>query len=119
VQASVMTCEMAYYWREQGFTLLDRLDQLYKEYGYYKESMGSVILDEKLEKQQLEYFVTNLQKHEHDILPRLKIASKEDYQKGVRSFPNANHEDETIYLPKTNVVKYCLEDYSWICIHLS
>src|SRR5690625_3418946 len=47
VQASVMACEMAQYWKEKGLTLLDALYELYERHGYFKEGLGDLKLEGK------------------------------------------------------------------------
>lgn len=44
VVASMLICEMAAYQKAQGKTLLERLEELYQQHGYYKEALDSFTL---------------------------------------------------------------------------
>ena len=44
VVASMLICEMAAYQKANGKTLLDRLEELYQQHGYYKEALDSFTL---------------------------------------------------------------------------
>ena len=44
VVASMLICEMAAYHKAQGKTLLNRLEELYQQHGYYKEALDSFTL---------------------------------------------------------------------------
>src|SRR5690625_1714902 len=53
VQAAVMTCEMAQYWKDRGYTLHEALYLLYERYGYYKEGLSSLTLEGKKGQEQI------------------------------------------------------------------
>ncbi len=39
VDASMLICQMAYYYREKGMTLVDAMESLYRQYGYYENDL--------------------------------------------------------------------------------
>lgn len=45
VGASLMILEMTAYYRKRGMTLIDALDELYKTYGYYRESTIDIYME--------------------------------------------------------------------------
>lgn len=45
VVASMLICEMAAYYRKQGKTLANVIDEIYKEYGYYRNTTLSFEFD--------------------------------------------------------------------------
>ena len=41
----MLIAEMAGYYKKEGKSLLDVLEDIYKEYGYYKEKLVSIVLE--------------------------------------------------------------------------
>ena len=106
VNAMLLICEMANYYKHKGLTLLDRLNQLYDKFGHYKTATLSFEfpgLDGKAKMQ-------NLMKHfrEESFKPELgKVLYMGDYKLGKIFYPD--REEET-NLPKSDVIKFFLED---------
>lgn len=106
VNAMLLICEMANYYKHKGLTLLDRLNQLYDHFGHYKTvtlSFEFPGLDGKAKMQ-------NLMKHfrEESFKPELgKVLYTGDYKLGKIFYPD--HEEPT-GLPKSDVIKFFLED---------
>ena len=110
VNAMLLICEMANYYKHKGLTLLDRLNQLYDHFGHYKTvtlSFEFPGLDGKAKMQ-------NLMKHfrEESFRPELgKVLYVGDYKLGKIFYPD--HEEET-NLPKSDVIKFFLEDHETV-----
>lgn len=106
VNAMLLICEMANYYKHKGLTLLDRLNELYDKFGHYKTATLSFEfpgLDGKAKMQ-------NLMKHfrEESFKPELgKVLYVGDYKLGKIFYPD--HIEET-NLPKSDVIKFFLED---------
>lgn len=117
IQAILMLCETAAYYQEKGMDLVDALNEIYKEYGYYQEGITNISL-QGLEgaakiKRIMEYFRTN------DIsLSDFEILAKDDVILGLKRDFVANKE-EVINLPKSNVIKYYLNDNMWFVLRPS
>ncbi|MGL5346964.1 MAG: phospho-sugar mutase [Peptostreptococcaceae bacterium] len=107
VVASVLISEMAAYYYSKGMSLYEGLIELYKKYGFFKEKTISITLKgiEGLAKIKdvMTYFRDNDIKSINDI----NIIDKKDYNNGIDG------------LPKADVLKYFLEDGSWIAIRPS
>lgn len=107
LQALLLCSEMACYYKNQNKTLIQVLEEIYKEYGYYLEDLVNITLEgaegaKKIERI-LDYFrKTSL----NDIFD---IASKEDYliQEKINY---QTKEVSQLTLPKSNVIKYFLTD---------
>ncbi len=119
VQATMMACEMAAYWKAKGFTLLDALGILYKKHGYYKEGLGSLTLEGKAGQEKITALVASFRKHEREQIGGIPTKYIEDYLKQLRIYKKEKKLSETLDLPVENVVKYILEDNCWICIRPS
>ncbi|KQL55152.1 phosphoglucomutase [Heyndrickxia shackletonii] len=118
VQAAILACEACAYYQKQGKTLYDALLDIYEQFGYYKEDLQSLTLKgkegaEKI-KQLLEHFRTEPPAH----INNMKLTIIEDYKISKRINVKQNIE-ENINLPKSDVLKFYLEDGSWICLRPS
>ncbi len=107
VVTSMMICEMAAYYLSKGMSLYDALLDTYNKFGYYKEDLRSFTLKgiegvEKI-KEIMEFFRNSKLKSLADI----KVEKLNDYNEGIDD------------LPKSNVLKYILEDGSWVAIRPS
>lgn len=117
IQAILMLCETAAYYREKGMDLVDALNAIYEEYGYYKEGITNIGL-QGLEgaakiKRIMEYFRTT------DIaLKGFKILAKDDVRLGIHS-DFVHDKVSRIQLPSSNVIKYYLNDNMWFVLRPS
>ncbi|XTR37477.1 phospho-sugar mutase [Paraclostridium tenue] len=107
VVAAMLISDMAAYYYSKGMSLYEGLIELYNKVGYFKEDMLSVTLSgisgiEKI-KEIMNYFRAN-GLEETDVL---KVAETKDYNECIDG------------LPKSNVLKFILEDGSWIAIRPS
>ncbi len=118
VQAAVLACEMAYYWKKQGKTLFDVLHDLYEKYGYHLEDMSSLTLKGKEGAEKIASIMETIRKEPLTEVGGLQVKYVEDYLAGERTAIGTNR-TETIELPQENVVKYILENDSWICLRPS
>ena len=117
IQAILMLCETAAYYHEKGMDLVDALNSIYEEYGYYKEGITNINLS-GLEgaakiKRVMEYFRTN------DIkLDNFEILAKDDVKLSVHT-DFVSGEKSVINLPTSNVIKYYLNDNMWFVLRPS
>jgi phosphoglucomutase len=117
VTASMMACEMAAYYKKKGSNILDELERLYKTHGYYKEGLKSITLEGMEGSQKILEIMDWFRNTEIDSIGSLKLASTSDYKTGIKRF--ADGSQEKIQLPKSNVLKYVLEDGSWFVLRPS
>lgn len=116
--AVVLLCEMAAYYKLQGKTLCDGMEEVYQKYGYYMEDASSITLKgkdgaDKIAKMMEEFRNSNMT----DIAGN-KILAVRDYQTGKRVLLE-NGEIETVDLPKSNVVYFELERNGWVAVRPS
>ncbi len=107
LQAALIISEMACYYQNQNKTLIDRLNELYKEYGYYYDTVISYSLDTLEGPKIINSIMNNLRKSNLKEIGNYKIKEAQDYLKGYKDFP------------KSNVIKFILEDNSFIAIRPS
>lgn len=117
IQAILMLCETASYYHEKGMDLVEALDSVYEEYGYYKEGITNINL-KGLEgaakiKRIMEFFRNN-----EISLDNFKILSKDDVKLSVHT-DFVTNEKTVINLPSSNVIKYYLNDNMWFVMRPS
>lgn len=117
VQATVMTCEMASYWRAKGKTLLEVLNDLYKKHGYFKEGLDDFALEGISGQKKITSIVDTFRNEMQNQIGNLRIEYIEDYLLKRRT--NCNNKVEILDFPQENVVKYILEDNCWMCLRPS
>lgn len=117
VQVAVKVAEMAGYYSLKGQTLLDALNELYLNFGYHKEALVSKVFEGKDGQEQMTAILNGYRENPPTEISGVPIVKVEDYLKGVVTFSNGT--TEPIQLPKENVIKFILEDESWVAIRPS
>ena len=116
--AAMLICEMTLYYKNKGMSLYDALSGLYKEHGYYEEGLVSIELKGKDGAQKIGNILEHLRCSMKDSIGNNKIVKKMDYRAGLEVDLIENVE-KTIKLPKSNVLKFVLEDGSWFVVRPS
>lgn len=110
VVSSMLICEMAAEYKAQGKTLLDRMDEIYNEYGYYRDALDSFTLKGKDGLEKISSMMSELRENGSPFANTDKVI---DYSSPV------NAEAGFGTLPTSNVLKYALADGSWITVRPS
>ena len=118
VVASMLIAEMTLYYKKQGKTLYDALVEIYEQYGYFKESLVSVELKGKEGQEKIGRCLDLLRAHEITEVNGVKVVKSFDYKSSTEKDLIANTTSK-INLPKSNVLKYILEDDSWFVVRPS
>lgn len=118
VVASLMVAEMAAYYHHRGMTLDQVLDRIYREYGYYFEDLISLTLEGKEGLERIQEIMTYFRETCPMTWQGRRVARVEDYLIG-KSYDGLGNVLGDIHLPKSNVLKFILEDDSWFCIRPS
>ncbi|WP_307893737.1 phospho-sugar mutase [Bacillus swezeyi] len=118
VQAALLAVEVCAFYKKEGKSLYDGLMELYKTFGYYREGLKSLTLKGKEGAEQIAAILSSFRKQPPLSIAGKDVMSAEDYLIGKRTLLKENKE-ETIDLPKSNVLKYFLEDGSWFCLRPS
>lgn len=107
VNSAMMITEMAAYYKESNKSLLDVIEDLFKEFGYYSNDVISIVLEGLDGQERISRIMSKVRNNPIKELCGLKVKTIIDYQN-----------DET-GLPKSNVLKYYLEDNSWFALRPS
>lgn len=118
VQASMLAAEVAAYYKQQGKTLYQGLEALFEKYGFYYESLRSLTLKGKEGSEKIDALIHDFRETPPTEVSEFTVAAIEDYQTSQRKEVKTG-QVSTIDLPKSNVLKYFLNDGSWFCVRPS
>lgn len=111
VQAVLTAAECGNYYKKQGKDLIDVLNELYERHGAFKESQIAISKAGAAGNARIKEIMSNLRDDAPKAIGGVNVVVVEDYGTSVRY---EDGKESTIDLPKSNVLKYYLEDGSWI-----
>ncbi|MBO4680064.1 MAG: phospho-sugar mutase [Lachnospiraceae bacterium] len=114
VVAVMCLCEVAAWCKKNGITLWDRMLNIYKEFGYFKEDLYTITLKGMDGSQKIKEMMEKLRNNPPKALGNWKVLSFRDYDKDV-IIDMATGEKKPTGLPKSNVLYFDLTDNSWCC----
>jgi len=117
VQAVLLLTEVAAHFKNEGKTLYDGLQALYAKHGYFLEKTISVTVAGLEGPQKIKALLDGLRSSVPTSFGGLKVALAQDF--AVNEQKDANGVVCEIGLPTSNVLKYILEDESWIAVRPS
>ena len=107
VVASLLIAEMAAYYYSKGMSLYEGLLELYKKYSFFKEKTISITLKGKEGIEKIQEIISYFRNTKIESINDVKVVELKDYKEGIDN------------LPKADVLKYFLEDESWIAVRPS
>lgn len=116
VNASMLICQMAAYYHEQGKTLIDRLNELYAEYGYFYDKLESFTFEGAAGMQRMSAIMRGLRSREISDIGSIKVVKSSDY---LASQEHGEQGIRVISLPKSDVMGYLLEGGSSVVVRPS
>ena len=117
--AAVMSlCEAAAYYRAQGITLWDQMNNIYEKYGYYKEDQVSIVLEGAEGAEKIKEMMTSMRNKDVEQIGKYKVLCFKDVDRDYVKDMTTGEENKT-GLPKSNVLYYQLENNSWCCVRPS
>lgn len=109
VSAAAMCAEMTLYWRTQGKSLLQRLEELYTTYGYFQDSAISQNFPGASGGQTMKNIMTKLRTEGLKSLGGKTVLSIRDVGESVVYNPANPDKKEKLDLPKSNVIQFFLD----------
>jgi len=118
VVIAMLVCEMALYYKAKGMNLYDGLQELYKEYGFFKESIETITLKGIDGLNDMKKIMTSLRENPPKSIDGTKIISLKDYSIGkeINFVVNAT---KNFDMPKSDVLYFDLGEGSWFCVRPS
>lgn len=107
VVAALLISEMAAFYYDKGMSLYEGLMEIYKKYGYFREELKSITLKGIDGMEKIKFIMNYFRNSNIESIGSLSIKELKDYSNGIDG------------LPKSDVLKFILEDNSWIAIRPS
>jgi phosphoglucomutase len=108
VTASMLLCEAAAYYKKRGKTLIDVLNEIYEEFGYYREKQISLVLEGISGQQRIKRMMEGYRREYPHSIENLKLIETIDY---------TNPEETN--MPYSDVLKFKFDDESWYAVRPS
>ena len=105
VVSSMLICQMAAWYKNQGKTLVDGLNEIYDKYGYFLDSLDSFTLKGKDGAEKIQSLMVYFRNEGKNLFEGIREV--QDYSVGIGD------------LPKENVLKYIWTDGSWLAVRPS
>lgn len=105
VVSSMLICQMASWYKNQGKTLVDGLNEIYDDYGYFLDYLDSFVLKGKDGAEKIQNLMTSFRNKGTSLFDGIEEVI--DFSTGIRD------------LPKENVLKYIWKDGSWMAVRPS
>jgi phosphoglucomutase len=118
VQAAVIAVEACAFYKSQGKTLYDALVSLFKKHGFYTDGIFSLTMSGKSGAEQIVGLMNHYRVNVPVEICGIQVERVEDYKSSKRK-DIATGEESIITLPQSDVLKFFLEDGSWICLRPS
>lgn len=116
LQATLLLAEVASFYKEQNKTLVQVLNDIYEEFGFYQEGVLNLYLRGQEGSARIKRIMNHFQNLEITEIAGKKIARTEDYDLGIAK---ENGNVEKLTLPKSLVVKYIFDDGGWFVLRPS
>ncbi|WP_229035754.1 phospho-sugar mutase [Faecalicoccus pleomorphus] len=116
-QACLMLAEAASFYKQQGKDLVDVLDSLYERHGTYEESQVALTLSGEAGANRIKEILADLRKEAPTEINGSKVVRSEDYKECT--IREGDTVTELTGFTKSDVLKYYLEDGSWIAVRPS
>lgn len=100
VNGSMLICEMTAYYKSIGITLLDRLQELYQTYGYYRNDLLDFGFEGAAGMEKMAAIMKSFRCNAPKEIIGTSVVESRDYEEGILGLPGAD------------VLEYILEDGS-------
>ncbi len=118
VVATMLICELAAYYKTRNMSLYEGLQEVYKKYGYYKETIKSITLKGIEGIADMKKIMDTLRNDSPKEINGVKVIENRDYSIDIcRNLVTG--ETKPTGLPKSNVLYYVLENGTWFCVRPS
>lgn len=105
VSSAMLIAEMASYYKNKGMTLVDAMNGIYDEYGYYYDCLETIVLKGKEGAEKIQNAMKDLRETGENLFDDIDVLL--DYSKGIDD------------LPKENVLRFDFKDGSWTAVRPS
>ncbi|MCH1627640.1 phospho-sugar mutase [Fredinandcohnia quinoae] len=118
VQAALLAVEVCAFYKNKGMTMYEGLIEIFEKYDFYREGLQSLTLKGKEGSEQINNLLASFRSEPPTAIASRKVVTVEDYS-ASKKYDVITGQTTEINLPKSNVLKYFLEDGSWFCLRPS
>ena len=118
IAAVMALCETACFYKSKGETLWDQMNNIYKKYGYFKETQVSIVREGAEGAEEIKRMMTSMRNRDIAQIGEYKVLTFKDIDRDVVKDMKTG-EIKNTGLPKSNVLYYALEDEAWCCVRPS
>lgn len=116
-QALLILAEACAFYKQQGKDLVDVLEELYQRHGTYEESQVALTLSGEEGAKRIQKILSDLRAEAPKEIAGVKVVKSEDFQ--TQKIYENGEEKPLEGFTKSNVLKYFLEDGSWVAVRPS
>ncbi len=117
IQSLTLLAEVAAYYRSRQMTLYDGVQELFKKYGYFKEKTIANVYAGVDGPAKIAGLMKKFREESPEAFAGHKVVALEDFSKGTKTLADGTVEE--IDIPNSNVLRYVLDDETWIAIRPS
>ncbi len=118
VIASMLIVEMASYYRKQGKSLLDRMNELYEEYGFYRNGLINIAFEGEQGMKDMAALMERLRTAPPVAIAGKRVIACADYQRQIFTDLRTG-EQKPLTLPRSNVLSFPLEGNACVIVRPS
>ena len=117
VVASMLICEMAAYYKTKNMNLVDVMNSLYDEFGYYCNEVKSYTFEGAAGMEKMTQIMDTLRQNPPKAIGDFAVTAVSDYKTSKTTFTDGG--EEKIELPKSNVLAFALENGNKVIVRPS
>jgi phosphoglucomutase len=118
ISAAVLTAEMALFWRSKGMSLLERLDELYKEFGYYEEKGISKYFEGPSGMGIMQGIMTAYRTNQPIAFGGIPVVAIRDFS-SLKAWHTSETKVEKLDFPSSDVLQWRLRDGTLVTVRPS
>ncbi len=118
IAAVALLCEAAAYYKENGISLWEQMQNIYKKYGFYKEGVKQITLEGIDGADKIKNIMSNLRENAPKKFGNFQVEKIRDYENQTILDLKTN-KIERIDMPKSNVLYYDLSNDAWLAVRPS
>lgn len=116
--AVMLLCEVACWYKKHGKTLKDAMNDLYRKYGYFRETLFTITKKGEDGAMAIRSMMETMRNEPVADIGEYKVFALRDYKSGIRK-DMASGQESRLSLPESNVLYYELSDGAWCCVRPS
>lgn len=118
VNASMLICEMAAYYRTKGISLIQARDNMYKKYGMFYQTLYSFTFEGESGMKKMDEIMTTLRNDPPTVIAGIPVVKFDDYKASTSKDIKSGAVTE-LTLPKSNVLAFFIEGGSKVIVRPS